>query len=350
VTVANPDRLRPSVAETLLFYGGLVQSAMRRSLPQHEPRAWLYDLVSAYPARAGKAIRPGLCLASCRAFGGSISEALPSATAIELMHNAFLIHDDIEDESLLRRGAATLHATHGSALALNAGDALFVTAQQCVLANVDVLGPRLARRVADEFVLMAQRTTEGQATELGWMRDNVVDLTPDDYLDMVMRKTCWYTTVHPIRVGALIGSWGSVSLEPLVRFGFHLGAAFQIQDDLLNLCGDEECYGKEILGDLLEGKRTLMLIHLLRTAPSEDRADVIAYLGRVRSSRSLAEAQHVRDLMVAAGSIEFARAFARGIAYEAETSFERAFGTRAAATPHGEFLRGLIHYMLDRTS
>jgi len=348
VSIADLDP-RP-VEEMLLSYGALTQRAMQVALPEREPRNWLYDLVSSYPARGGKAIRPSLCLATCCAFGGRIDEALPSATAIELMHNAFLIHDDIEDESRLRRGAATLHATHGSALALNAGDALFVAAQRCVLDNIDLLGPRLARRVADEFVLMAQRTTEGQATELGWIRDHVVDLTPDDYLDMVMRKTCWYTTVHPLRVGALIGSWGAVALEPFVRFGFHLGAAFQIKDDLLNLVGDEARYGKEILGDLLEGKRTLMLVHLLRAVRGPDRVDLMAYLGQSRSSRSLPEARHVRDLMLTHGSVDFAREFARGIAYEAETSFERAFGARAAETPAGEFVRGLINYMLDRTS
>ena len=81
-----------------------------------------------------------------------------------------------------------------------------------------------------------------------------------------MHKTCWYTTIHPLRVGALIGSLGRSDLDSLVRFGFYLGAAFQIRDDLLNLVGDEAKYGKESCGDLYEGKRTLMVIHLLREA------------------------------------------------------------------------------------
>ena len=97
---------------------------------------------------------------------------------------------------------------------------------------------------------MMLHTLEGQATELGWRRDIVVDLTPEDYLDLIMRKTCWYTTIHPLRVGALVGSAGSADVTHMVRFGFYLGAAFQIRDDLLNLVGDEETYGKEILGDL----------------------------------------------------------------------------------------------------
>ena len=86
---------------------------------------------------------------------------------------------------------------------------------------------------------MALRTLEGQATELGWRRDQVDELAPEDYLDLIMHKTCWYTTVHPLRVGALVGSRGVADLRPMVRFGFYLGAAFQIQDDLLNLVGTE---------------------------------------------------------------------------------------------------------------
>ena len=82
---------------------------------------------------------------------------------------------------------------------------------------------------------MAMRTLEGQATEVGWQLDNVEELGPEDYLELIMHKTCWYTTIHPLRVGAMVGSGGTVDLAPLVRFGFHFGAAFQIRDDLLNL-------------------------------------------------------------------------------------------------------------------
>ena len=103
-----------------------------------------------------------------------------------------------------------------------------------------------------------------------------------------MHKTCWYTTVHPLRVGALIGSAGAADLRPMVRFGFHLGAAFQIQDDLLNLLGSEREYGKEIDGDLFEGKRTLPLIHLLRNARGTDRDVLDRYLGLERAERTAA--------------------------------------------------------------
>ncbi len=108
----------------------------------------------------------------------------------------------------------------------------------------------------------------------------------EDYLDLIMHKTCWYTTIHPLRVGAIVGSGGTVELGPLVRFGFHFGAAFQIRDDLLNLVGDEETYGKEILGDLYEGKRTLPLMHLLASRQATTECSFGTICGCTRAERT----------------------------------------------------------------
>src|SRR5262245_21339384 len=252
------------VEERLRAVSRDVRRAMLAAVPDAEPHDWLYRLVRSYPSRPGKAIRPALCIATCRAFGGRDDDALPPAVAIEMFHNAFLVHDDIADGSERRRGRPTLPAEWGTGLALNAGDALATLANQLLRRHARRLDDALADRLLDEFDAMALRTLEGQATELGWQRDAVADLLPEDYLDLIMRKTCWYTTIHPLRVGALVGSGGRADLRPMVRFGFHLGAAFQIQDDLLNLVGDESVYGKEINGDLREGKQTLVLIHLNR--------------------------------------------------------------------------------------
>ena len=123
---------------------------------------------------------------------------------------------------------------------------------------------------------MMQESLEGQAMELGWVRDNRCDVTDEDYLRMVLKKTCWYSFIHPCRIGALIATKDRVDLDRFNRFGCYLGTAFQIQDDLLNLTGDERRYGKEIGGDLLEGKRTLMLIHLLRQLDTCEAARVTA--------------------------------------------------------------------------
>lgn len=336
-----------AVAADLAGYARLVDDALREEMPVGEPRDYLYDVVAEYPARGGKRIRPALCLAATEAFGGSRREALPSAVSIELMHTAFLIHDDIEDGSDLRRGQSTLHAEHGTAVALNAGDALAILGMEPLRKNVDLFGHRLAGLIAEEFTTMARRTLEGQALELGWTRDNRTDLGAGDYLNMVLRKTCWYTTIHPVRVGLLIGSLGGLNPDRINDFGFHLGAAFQIRDDILNLRGDPDQVGKETLGDLLEGKRTLMLIDLLAKASADERDFVVGFLAGGRGERTLEDAVAVRDLMDRYGSIEVADGYARLYAARAHDTYADALGP-AANNPAGRFLRRMIDFMIER--
>jgi geranylgeranyl diphosphate synthase type II len=336
-----------TVDERLREVAKLVRRSMLDAMPDGEPSRWLYAPMRAYPARPGKALRPALCLSAGRAFGADPDELLGLAVAIELLHNAFLVHDDIADGSEMRRGRMTLATTHGIAAALNAGDALAVVAGQVLRRATRRLDRDLAELVWAEFDTMAMRTLEGQATEVGWQRDHVDNLRPDDYLNLILHKTCWYTTIHPLRVGAIVGSRGTADLGPLVRFGFHFGAAFQIRDDLLNLIGDEQIYGKEILGDLYEGKRTLPLVHLLSVAEPADRDVLRDYLRRSRSQRPAALVQRVRALMDYYGSIAFTSEFAEGILLAAQEYFERAFAD-AQPGPDLEFLRALVPYVWAR--
>jgi geranylgeranyl diphosphate synthase, type II len=327
--------------------GRVVRNSMLDAMPDGEPVQWLYGPMREYPSRPGKALRPALCLSAGRAFGAKGNDLLGIAVAIELLHNAFLVHDDIADGSEMRRGRPTLAASYGMAAALNAGDAIAIVSSQVLRRATRPLGRDLADLVWGEFDTMALRTLEGQATEIGWQTDHVEGIGPEDYLDLIMHKTCWYTTIHPLRVGAIVGSRGTVELTPLVRFGFHFGAAFQIRDDLLNLVGEEKLYGKEILGDLYEGKRTLPLVHLLSSAKEADRALVGDYLRRTRAERSPELVLTIRKLMDHYGSIEFTSNFAEGILLVAEEYFEQAF---ADAQPGADldFLRSLVPYVWAR--
>src|SRR5580698_163916 len=132
------------VRETLDEYGAITRTAMMAYFPNAEPHQYLYDMLSEYPKRGGKMMRSSLCIATARAFGATLEDALNSAVAIELMHNALLIHDDIEDESEQRRDRPTLHALHGIPLALNAGDALTLLSIRPLFDNFARIGPRLA--------------------------------------------------------------------------------------------------------------------------------------------------------------------------------------------------------------
>jgi geranylgeranyl diphosphate synthase, type II len=331
----------------LSSYRDATRAGLLAAVPQREPQRHLYGPLASYLSRTGKGIRPALCLATCRAYGGDAADALASATAIEMLHNAFLVHDDIEDDSDLRRGRPTMHAEHGVPIAVNAGDMLTALSVRLLRDNLPALGAPLTWRVYDEFEHMMQESLEGQAMELGWMRDNRCDLTEEDYLRMVLKKTCWYSFIHPCRIGALIATKDGVDLDRFNRFGCYLGTAFQIQDDLLNLTGDEGRYGKEIGGDLLEGKRTLMLIHLLRQLDAREMVRVRAYLAQPRARRSERDMRWILDLMRARGSLDHARAMAKQFAGASVFAFTQAFRD----VPESEdtmFLRQVISYMVGR--
>ena len=335
------------VAEKLREYGSIVRDELQRYLPQREPRRFLYDLVADYPQRGGKMMRPSLCISTARAFGASLEEALGSAIGIELMHNASLVHDDIEDESEERRGRPTLHRLHGVPLAINAGDLMSLMSLRPLMDSIDFLGPELALRIIEETDMMARETAEGQAMDLGWRLENTTSLCTDDYLQMVLKKTCWLTTIHPIRVGALIGTRGLADLDAFFRFGFFLGASFQIQDDLLNLAQDDGRYGKERDGDLWEGKRTLMLIHLLQHSTNEERERLCALLSCRREERTASQVCWLHRLMVERGSIRHARQIANGLAGAALHEYSLLFA-HLEDSPDKQFLEEIAPWVIER--
>jgi geranylgeranyl diphosphate synthase type II len=339
---ADDDHL---VQEVLAEYGELTRRHLRDYLPRGEP-GYLYDLVADYPRRGGKMLRPCLCLAAAKAFGARVEDAVASAVSIELLHNALLIHDDIEDGSDRRRGTPTLHVLHGLPLALNAGDALGLLSLHPLRENVFRLGVSLAMQIFEETETVALQTTEGQALELGWCRDNRMDLGDDDYLTMVLKKTCWLTTIHPLRVGYLIGSRRRDQLDPLVRFGFFFGAAFQIRDDLLNL-EDRPAYGKELNGDLLEGKRTLMLIHAMRTSTAAERERLTRILAKPRVGRTARDVAWLRRLFERAGAMAHAERVAKGLAGAALYEFSEIFGDQPGSRD-ARFIRALVTWVLER--
>ena len=294
-------------------YGDLTRAALTKYLPSKEPRRYLYDLLGDYPQRGGKMMRPSICIAAARMFGAPLENAMHTAVAIEMLHNALLIHDDIEDSSEKRRGLPTLHLLHGVPLALNAGDTLTLMSFEPLLENRTRIGERLTIRIIEETQRMARECAEGQAMELGWRRYNTTDIDDADYLEMVLKKTCWLATIYPVRVGALIGSRDSLDLDPFVRYGFFLGAAFQIQDDLLNLVGDDG-YGKEVDGDIWEGKRTLMLIHAMQNSTTKEHERLSEIFCRPREGRTPSEVRWIRKLMDKYGCTEYARQIAHGLA------------------------------------
>jgi geranylgeranyl diphosphate synthase type II len=345
---APPPPATPAIVPDLLArYGALARDALAARLARPNPAPFLDVLVADYPSRPGKMMRPAITIAAARAFGGQTESALPLAVAIELFHNALLIHDDIEDESEVRRGRPTLHALHGTALALNAGDATMLVALSALAEGAAALLPSVARAILAQAERMARETAEGQALELGWRADPRISVTEADYLTMVLKKTGWMSLIFPLQAGALASGAPAVDLDALARFGFFLGAAFQVQDDLLNLVADGR-YGKERLGDLMEGKRTLMAIRLAADARPEIRATTGRWLETPRAARTTAMIEEIHALMEECGAIAHARAVAHGLAGAAAHEFAT-IAEELPPSPDRAFLAGLVSWVFERT-
>jgi geranylgeranyl diphosphate synthase type I len=209
------------------------------------------------PEARGKRIRPLLVLLSCAAAGGDWKLALPAASAVELVHNFSLIHDDIEDCSSIRRGRTTVWKKWGIAQAINAGDAMFA------LAHLEIL--RLEGVIPSDKVIQAVRIlqstclhlTQGQFLDLSY--ENRSDLTINDYWSMISGKTAALVSACT-HLGALVAGVDDRRQRQFSNFGHYLGLAFQVQDDILGIWGDAEITGKSAESDLITGKKSLPVL------------------------------------------------------------------------------------------
>jgi len=277
----------------------------------------LYKMMRDYPARPAKGMRPFLCVTTSRAAGGTEEEALLTAACIELFQNWILIHDDIEDGSELRRGEPALHRKYDEALALNAGDALHARMWGTLLMNRDRIGLEKTFGVMEEFSTMVNETTEGQHMELGWVAARRWDLNEDDYYEMCKRKTSWYTVASPCRLGAIVAGAKESVLADLLEFGVKLGIGFQIQDDALNLVGDQKKYGKAKSDDILEGKRTLIVLHLLQRAAAGEKEKLLSIMNKTRAEKSKTDVSYVLSMVDRYDAVGYARKRASELMKEA---------------------------------
>lgn len=307
----------------------------------------LYQMMLDYPRRAGKGLRPALCLLICEAFGGDSERAVNTAAALELLQNWLLIHDDIEDGSELRRGDPCLHQKHGIPMAINVGDALHCKMWEMLHQNNDILGHELAFKILSEFIQLSNQVVEGQHIELSWVRNNRWNINEKDYWSMCIQKTAWYTCITPCRVGAIIGGANQEDVDVFIELGKSLGIAFQIQDDVLNLIGDVGNYGKEIAGDISEGKRTLVLIHLFNVCTSQEAQSVIDIMGRSRTEKTEDEVQSVLHLMHKYNSIQYAQKCSIELLQEAAEQFTHKFAHLPNNRAKQLFL-ALIHFFVER--
>jgi geranylgeranyl diphosphate synthase, type I len=209
------------------------------------------------PEAQGKRIRPLLLLLSCSAAGGDWQAALPAGAAVELIHNFSLVHDDIQDQSDLRRGRLTVWKKWGAAHAINAGDALFILAHSAIQALQEKYPPQTTLRAAGILNEACLALSSGQFMDMAYEKKDGLIL--EDYWPMVAGKTAALLS-GCTQVGALLGAVDEAVFEAYRTFGHALGLAFQIQDDFLGIWGDAALTGKSTSSDLVAGKKSLPVL------------------------------------------------------------------------------------------
>lgn len=279
----------------------------------------------------GKRIRPGLCLLACSACGGDERDAVPFAAAVELVHNFTLIHDDIMDADLVRRGRESVHAKYGVPYAINAGDGMFAIAFQC-LAD----GPRAAEALK-VLSIAVREVAEGQTMDMGFEGKQVSEA---DYFEMIKRKTGVLIEAS-VRLGALAADAPPNHSDSLAIYGRNIGVAFQIKDDVLDLVTPDDVLGKPSGSDIREGKRSLMVIHCLGRGTAKQRASLLEVLGNSEATK--ADIETARDVLKQSGSIAYADQKAKELIKEAKGALDPLPGSKSR-----EALLDLADYIVKR--
>lgn len=270
--------------KTLQWYSDFVNGHINdliTSAPFTEEPKGLYDPIAYTLAAGGKRLRPVLLLAACDACGGDSAKAVNQAMGIEMYHNFTLLHDDVMDRADVRRGRPTVHIKWDDSTAILSGDAMLTMASQLMMrqADADTLRPLL-----ELFNRTAMEVYEGQQYDMDF--EHRTDVTVDEYIEMIRLKTS-VLLACACKLGAIVAGAPQATADSMYDYGITLGLAFQLQDDYLDTFGDPEVFGKAIGGDILNDKKTYLLISLLQSLDAAGRAEVEALYG-IRSDEKIA--------------------------------------------------------------
>ena len=231
----------------------------------------LYEPIEYILSLGGKRIRPVLMLMAYNLYKEDVSSIYDPATGIEVYHNHTLLHDDLMDRSDMRRGKPTVHKVWNDNTAILSGDTMLILAFRYVAG----CAPEHLKEVIDLFSLTALEICEGQQLDMEFESRN--DVAEDEYIEMIRLKTAVLLAAS-LKIGAILAGASAVDAENLYNFGMQIGVAFQLQDDLLNVYGDPEVFGKKIGGDILCNKKTYMLIKALERANGEQLEELNRWL------------------------------------------------------------------------
>ena len=224
----------------------------------------LYKPITYSMSNGGKRLRPTLLLTAFNIFSDDVTKALPAATAIEMFHNFTLLHDDIMDNAMVRRGRQSVFAKWGANVAILSGDAMLIVAYS----HLQKCSKESLPQIFEIFNTMALQVCEGQQYDMDFESRQKVSVV--DYMNMIELKTS-VLLAGAVSIGAVLGGASEEDCRKLNRFALELGLAFQLQDDLLDSYGNEKELGKKIGGDILEGKKTYLMMQAMSHADESQR-------------------------------------------------------------------------------
>jgi geranylgeranyl diphosphate synthase type I len=306
----------------------------------HYHMGWVNEELEAIQANSGKRLRPVLCLLACEASGGDPQQALPAASAVELVHNFSLVHDDIQDASHFRRGRRAVWDLWGSAQGINVGDGLFVLARLALhrLGDQDVpLGRQQAATQSLDRACLA--LCEGQYFDMTY--EDRLDVDLDQYLWMIRHKTAALLAASA-KIGAILATDDAARRDGYFRFGENLGMAFQIQDDILGIWGDPQLTGKSAATDIRDKKKTLPVVYVLTHPNARQAADRLATLYVQEGSLSESDIQSALDLLDALSARRYAEAMAESYYCQALQDLEQTGIENAAQSMLRELAASLL--------
>lgn len=305
------------------------------------------DLISDYPNRMGKYLRPTLLLLTCKAMTSNIKLAINTAAAMQLSEDWLLIHDDIEDGSEYRRGKPTLHNVYNQELAINAGDSLQIIMWKILLDNRNVLDIETTNSIMDEFYTMLTRTVIGQTTEIDLFKKRLINYSDDDWFFIADGKTSYYTIAGPMRLGAIIAGATKKQIDLITTFGMYLGRCFQIIDDVLDVTSNFSGQKKQIGNDIYEGKRTLILSHLLNSLDKKDKIKLIKIYSKTKKDKTKAEVDWILNKMKENKSISYAKSIATKYKEKALKMLMKDLSFLDNNSARNE-IETLVHFILNR--
>ena len=245
------------------------------AIPYPEQPSQLYEPIAYHMALGGKRVRPVLVLMACDALGGEDDVALDAALGVEMFHNFTLLHDDVMDNADVRRGKPTVHRRWNSNTAILSGDTMLTLATQFIARTGN-------KAVMDLFNKTAIEIYEGQQWDMDFEDRN--DVTVDEYINMIRLKTSVLLGCA-LKTGALLADGTEEDCDTLYEAGVNMGLAFQLQDDLLDVWGDPKTFGKEIGGDIMNNKKTFLLINAMQLATGDDADELRHWLNDPYTTR-----------------------------------------------------------------